>query len=161
MKEDMLEVLIYLFENYIIDGVSFEPGQDELAKELVGAGFAGEEIDKAFVWLEDLMEICEQDENRQLQVHSSHSLRFYTDEEMLRLKIPGQSLLTRLVNVGVLDQFSREMVIDRVMALDSQEVNLDHIKWVVLMVMSNQPGFAEIAEWAEVVVTEDMLPVFH
>ena len=39
MKEDMLEVLIYLFENYIVDGVSFEPGQDELAKELVGAGF--------------------------------------------------------------------------------------------------------------------------
>jgi len=160
MKEDMLEVLIYLFENYIIDGVSFEPGQDELAKELVGAGFAGEEIDKAFVWLEDLLDICEQEENGRLQQASS-SLRFYTEDEFLRLQIEGQSLLTRLVNVGVLDQFSRETVIDRVMALDSAEVNLDHIKWVVLMVLSNQPGFAEIAEWAEVVVTEDMLPVFH
>lgn len=160
MKEDMLEVLIYLFENYIIDGVSFEPGQDELAKELVGAGFAGEEIDKAFVWLEDLLDICEQEENGRLQQASS-SLRYYTDDEAIRLQIEGQSLLTRLVNVGVLDQFSREMVIDRVMALDSVEVNLDHIKWVVLMVLSNQPGFSEIAEWAEVVVTEDMLPVFH
>ena len=160
MKEDMLEVLIYLFENYIIDGVSFEPGQDELAKELVGAGFAGEEIDKAFVWLEDLLDICEQEDNGGLQQASS-SLRYYTEDEALRLRIEGQSLLTRLVNVGVLDQFSRETVIDRVMALDSAEVNLDHIKWVVLMVLSNQPGFSEIAEWAEVVVTEDMLPVFH
>ena len=50
----------------------------------------------------------------------------------------------------MLDHFSREMVIDRVMALDSIEINLDHIKWVVLMVISNQPGFDEIAEWAEV-----------
>jgi len=71
MKEDMLEVLIYLFENYIIDGVSFEPGHDELAEELVGAGFAGEEIDKAFVWLEDLMDICEQDENQRLSFGSA------------------------------------------------------------------------------------------
>ena len=161
MKEDMLEVLIYLFENYIVDGVSFEPGQDELAKELVGAGFAGEEIDKAFVWLEDLLDICEQDENHLLRQPASSSLRFYTDEEAQRLNLDGQSLLMRLVNVGVLDQYSREMVIDRVMALDSADVNIDHIKWVVLMVLSNQPGFAEIAEWAEVVVSEELAPVIH
>jgi len=145
MKEDMLEVLIYLFENYIVDGVSFEPGQDELAQELVGAGFAGEEIDKAFVWLEDLLEICEQDSVRQLQQQASSSMRFFTVKEAARLKIEGQSLIIRLVNVGLLDQFSRETVIDRVMALDSEDVDLDHIKWVILMVLSNQPGFSEIA----------------
>ncbi len=161
MKEDMLEVLIYLFENYIVDGVSFEPGQDELAKELVGAGFAGEEIDKAFVWLEDLLDICEQDEKQNSEHTATSSLRFYAAEELTRLNIEAQSLLTRLVNVGVLDQFSREMVIDRVMALDSYEVTLDHIKWVVLMVISNQPGFDEIAEWAEVVVSEDLVPIIH
>ena len=161
MKEDMLEVLIYLFENYIVDGVSFEPGQDELAKELVGAGFAGEEIDKAFIWLEDLLDICEQDLTQRPAFQSSNALRFYTEEEGQRIDIQAQSLLIRLVNVGVLDQYSREMVIDRVMALDSTEVNLDHIKWVVLMVISNQPGFDEIAEWAEVVVSEELVPVFH
>jgi uncharacterized protein Smg (DUF494 family) len=47
------------------------------------------------------------------------------------------------------------------MALESAEVTFDHIKWVVLMVLSNQPGFAEIAEWAEVVVSEDLLPAIH
>jgi Smg protein len=161
MKEDMLEVLIYLFENYIVDGVSFEPGQDELAKELVGAGFSGEEIDKAFIWLEDLLDICEQDVSQQSVIHSSNALRFYTEEESQRIDLQAQSLLIRLGNAGVLDQFSREMVIDRVMALDSTEVNLDHIKWVVLMVISNQPGFDEIAEWAEVVVSEELVPVFH
>ena len=158
----MLEVLIYLFENYIVDGINFEPSQDELAKELVGAGFNGEEIDKAFVWLEGLLDICE--DNLQLDrqpLSTSNFLRFYAEQELVRFDLEAQSLLSRLVNAGVLDQFSREMVIDRVMALDSADVNLDHIKWVVLMVLSNQPGFDEIAEWAEVVVSEEMVPVFH
>ena len=157
-----MEVLIYLFENYIVDGINFEPSQDELAKELVGAGFTGEEIDKAFVWLEGLLDICE--DNLQLDrqpLTGTHFLRFYAEQELVRFDLEAQSLLSRLVNAGVLDQFSREMVIDRVMALDSADVNLDHIKWVVLMVLSNQPGFDEIAEWAEVVVSEEMVPVFH
>lgn len=161
MKEDMLEVLIYLFENYIIDGTTFEPGQDELAKELVGAGFDGAEIDKAFVWLEDLLTISDQHNSSLNQRQSPSALRFYTTEESDRLQMAGQSLLIRLVEAGVLDQFSREMVIDRVMALDSADVNIDHIKWVVLMVLSNQPGFEDIAEWAEVVVTDELLPTFH
>ncbi|MCL4163057.1 UNVERIFIED_CONTAM: hypothetical protein GTU68_005067 [Idotea baltica] len=157
----MLEVLIYLFQNYIIDGASLDSGQDQLTEELVGAGFAGEEIDKAFIWLEDLLDICEHDESQQLQKQTSTSVRIYTDDEHATLKIEGQSLLTRLTNAGVLDQFSREMVIDRVMALDTEEVNIEHIKWVVLMVLSNQPGFAEIAEWAEVVVSEELVPIIH
>lgn len=161
MKEDMLEVLIYLFENYIIDGSSFDPGQDELAEELVGAGFPGEEIEKAFVWLEGLLDICETDAQYPTQLPASSSLRFYTNDEASRLGVSGQSLLIRLVDAGVLDQFSREMVIDRVMALDSMDVNIDHIKWVVLMVLSNQPGFADIADWAEVVVTDELIPVIH
>ena len=61
MKENMLEVLIYLFENYIINSDSFDPGQEELAKELIGAGFPDGEVDKAFVWLEGLLDVCERD----------------------------------------------------------------------------------------------------
>jgi len=160
MKEDMLEVLIYLFENYIVDGVAFDPSQDDLAQELAGAGFPNEEIEKAFVWLEGLLDICENGESHS-QKHAPGSIRFYTKDESERLQNTGLSLLTKLVNVGVLDQFSREMVIDRVMALDSPGVNLDHIKWVVLMVLSNQPGFSEIADWAEVFVSEDLIPVIH
>lgn len=162
MKEDMLEVLIYLFENYIIDGDSFEPGQDELAKELVGAGFPDGEVSKAFVWLEGLLDFCERDQSEFVwQPQATSSMRFYTSAEATRLKPEGQSLLIRLVNAGLLDQLSRETVIDRVMALESTEVTFDHIKWVVLMVLSNRPGFSEIAEWAEMVVSEELLPAIH
>ncbi len=162
MKEDMLEVLIYLFENYIIDGDSFEPGQEELAKELVNVGFPDDEVDKAFVWLEGLLDVCERDPSEvDWQPPAASSTRFYTKQELDRLKIEGQTLLARLVSAGLLDQFSRETVIDRVIALDSVDVTIDHIKWVVLMVLSNQPGFDEIAEWVEVIVSEDLLPAIH
>lgn len=162
MKEDMLEVLIYLFENYVIDGASFEPGQDELAKELVVAGFPDVEVDKAFVWLEGLLTSSDSDDHKNTwQSDSSTSIRFYSDAEARRLKPEGQSLLIRLASAGLIDQYLREMVIERVMALESNDINLDHIKWVVLMVLSNRPGFAEIAEWAEVVVSDDLLHVIH
>ena len=161
MKEGMLEVLIYLFENYIVDELSLDPDQDELAQELVGAGFASAEIDKAFIWLEDLLDVCEADSGSLWPVQKSNSMRFYNDREMDYLNNDGVALITRLVNAGVLDQSSRETVIDRVMALDSNNVNLDHIRWVILMVLGNQPGFDEISEWAEVMIIGGVLPVMH
>ncbi len=160
----MLEVLMYLFDNYIVEGIeglnSFEPSQDQIAKELAGAGFQSEEISKAFMWLEDLLEITQQSKQSTL-VQSHSSLRIYTNEEVQKLGLAGQQLLSRLVNMGVLSEFSREMVVDRVMALESIDVDIDHIRWVALMVLSNQPGFDEIAEWAEVIVTEGAVPVIH
>jgi uncharacterized protein Smg (DUF494 family) len=66
------------------------------------------------------------------------------------------------MNVGVLDQFSHELVVDRLMALDASGISISHIKWVVLMVVSNQSQLVEIADWAEVVVSaEDLIPVIH
>ena len=47
------------------------------------------------------------------------------------------------------------------MALDSEDLSEDVIRWVVLMVLSNQPGFEDIAEWTEVVVNEGAVPVIH
>lgn len=162
MKEDMLEVLIYLFENYMIDGgMSFEPEHDQIAQELVGAGFESNDINKAFAWLDDLLDLCEQSGSTHLVKQSTTAIRFYTNKERQQLKQDGLALIARLVNVGVLDSFLREMVIDRVMALESLKVNIDHIRWVILMVLSNRPGFDDIAEWAEVIVTEDVVPVVH
>ena len=161
MKEDMLEVLMYLFDNYVIDGLSrVEPSQDELAQELAGAGFQSEEIDKAFAWLEDLMQLGQQAPTRKPQAHTT-ALRVYTKDEIERLTPEGVSLLWRLMCIGVLDQFTHEMVIDRVMALEADTVDCDHLRWVVLLVLSNQPGFDEIAEWAETILDEGAVPVMH
>ena len=159
MKDGVLDVLIYLFENYIADELSFDPDQEELTEELEGAGFPSIEIDKAFAWLEDLLDACEADHQDQAHMPAHDSIRFYDEKELASLGRQGIKLLNRFIDAGVLNYISREMVIDRVMALDSNKVGIDHIRWVVLMVLSNQPGFDEISAWAEVVIAQEKLPV--
>ena len=161
MKEDMLEVLVYLFENYIADGLEWDTDHSDIEEELLGAGFDGAEIDKAFLWLEELLIACEQDSITPFNTDTTRLVRHYADAERERLSLDGEALLAKLVNAGVLDLNSREMVIDRVMALDSRDVTIDHIKWVILMVLSNQPGFEEVAEWAETIVSDGMVPLIH
>ena len=41
---------------------------------------------------------------------------------------------------GILSPLQREIVIDRLLALDTDEVDIERLKWVVLMVLSSQPG---------------------
>jgi len=41
---------------------------------------------------------------------------------------------------GILTPLQREVVLDRLLALDSEELDTEQIKWVVLMVLSSQPG---------------------
>jgi Smg protein len=41
---------------------------------------------------------------------------------------------------GILDAPTREFVIDRVMALEVDEITLEQLKWVTWMVLFHQPG---------------------
>ena len=56
MKEGVLDILIYLFENYFDaeteDG--FEPDRETIKLELEKAGFPVSEVERALCWLEDL-----------------------------------------------------------------------------------------------------------
>jgi Smg protein len=54
MKENVLDVLMYLFENYVDEDTEIEPDRIQLQDKLLEAGFPGAEIDKAFDWLENL-----------------------------------------------------------------------------------------------------------
>jgi DNA topoisomerase I len=54
MKQDVFEVLIYLFENYMHEEDDLEHDRDSLQQELHDAGFHQHEIGKAFDWLEGL-----------------------------------------------------------------------------------------------------------
>jgi hypothetical protein len=43
-------------------------------------------------------------------------------------------------NADILIPGQRELVIDRLLALDVEDLTLDQVRWVVLMVLSSQPG---------------------
>lgn len=135
MKESVLEVLVYLFENYFFcapEETSFD--RDSVQDELLRAGFHSTHIGKAWDWLADLQSAVP------ASAGIERTVRIYAPIEQEYLDLAARGLLLRLEQHGILDANSRELVLERALALDHAPVDLDDLKWVVLMVLYNQPG---------------------
>ncbi|WP_194091262.1 DUF494 family protein [Vibrio hibernica] len=135
----MMDILMYLFETYIHSDADLTIDQDELEDELLRAGFHQQEIYKALHWLEGLAAL-QQSDGAKIAKGSATSTRIYTQDEMIRIDVVCRGFILFLEQVKVLTTETREMVIDRVMGLETQEFTLDDLKWVILMVLFNVPG---------------------
>ena len=160
MKENVFDVLLYLFENYIDNDDADQPDKAALETELEQVGFPELEIDKALVWLENMTVIAEESSDAK-PVAPDLTMRFYAEEELELLNTTCRGYLLFLEQVGVLDVATREIVIERVLALDTDEIDLEQLKWVVLMVLFYQPGREVAYAWMEDLVFEDMEAVIH
>ena len=159
MKENVLDVLMYLFENYMNDEIEFDTDEESLRVELQQAGFRSTEISKAFDWLEALAN--QQNELSGDTLVNTGSTRIFTEEEADKLESDCRGFLLFLEQTGVLDHVTRELVIDRVMALESDDIDLEQLKWVVLMVLFNQPGSEAAFAWMEDMVFEEASGNLH
>ena len=155
----MFDVLMYLFENYMDDDAPLDANQEELKAELVGAGFAQGEVTKAFEWLDFIARHA--DSALPHHVPHRHAIRVYNSEEQKILDVKCRGFVLYLEQVGILDPINRELVIDRAMALDMPDFDLDRLKWVVLMVLLNQPGQETHLAWLEDFVLENFPQQLH
>jgi Smg protein len=159
VKENVLDVLMYLFEYYMDDDNQFNHDQEFLKAKLMEAGFPRSNISKAFNWLEDLIE--QQPSEEQAIPQKSLSMRVYSSEECARFNMECRGFLCYLEQMSILDTVSRELVIDRVMALESDEFDIEQLKWVILMVLFNQSDHKEAFTWMEDLVYEKMDGKLH
>ena len=138
MKESVLDILIYLFENYFDAelGLAPEPDRDTLKEELERAGFSEREVGRALEWLEQL---CA-DPERTGTIPTSRSIRVFDAREQMRLDSDCRGYILYLENIGIVNAAQRELVIDRLLALDARQIDIEQVKWVVLMVLFSQPG---------------------
>jgi Smg protein len=67
-------------------------------------------------------------------------LRIFADGELSRLSADCRAFLMLLDRQHVLTTRQRELVIERALALDIDEIDVEQLKWVVLLVLSSQPG---------------------
>jgi len=137
MKENVLDVLMYLFETYVGTDEEPEPDQNELRDELARAGFGDLEIDRALDWLDGL---TDHEEHLAGHAQTENGTRIYSDFEQERLDSSCRGYVTYLEQVGILSPPQREILIDRLLALESADIDVEQIKWVVLMVLFSQPG---------------------
>lgn len=149
MKESILDVLMYLYENYVETEFADASNFDQLRVELVEAGFPEDEVDHAFEWLGGLAA-----SRRDLADPAAGSIRLYAGAEQARLDTASRGFLLHLEQLGLLDPQARELVIDRLMSIED-EVDIERVKWVVLLVLVNQPGTEDALAQVEEMVYYD------
>ena len=124
----MIDILVYLFENYY--DFSLHPKPDALARKLSSVGFDEDEISTALVWLAGL-------KNARVAEFACdrRSTRIYSSEE--RQKLGGECLgfVLFLESAGVITPALRELVVERGMMLEDDPVPLPKFKIIVLMVL--------------------------
>ncbi|VAX06256.1 Protein of unknown function Smg [hydrothermal vent metagenome] len=153
MNENVVDILIYLFENCMDMEQTATPSQGELQAELAQVGFPDAMIKKAFQWLDELawrQSSCQQN------AQADHAIRIYAAHEIIRLDTECRGLLLFLEQHKILDQISRELVIDRALALDTAHISVDELRWIVLLVLMNQPGQeSAFARMEDLIYNED------
>ena len=136
LENTVFDILVYVFDHYMFEELPVSAERGDLARDLEIAGFRGANVERALDWLADL---ADERERPGLKANE-RAFRLYSSEEATRLDSSCQGLLLSLERGGILSATQREIVIDRLLALDTEELDLDQVKWVVLMVLSCQPG---------------------
>ncbi|NNM61317.1 MAG: DUF494 domain-containing protein [Steroidobacteraceae bacterium] len=157
MKDNVLDLLIYLFENYMNADDEPRPDRSTLKKELERAGFAEFDVERALEWLEGLSG----DQLGKVAEATARAVRVFSGHELLRLDTDVRGYLVHLENLRILSAAQRELVIDRLMALEADEIDIEQVKWVVLMVLFSQPGQESAYAQMEDLVFEERGDALH
>ena len=158
MKETVFDVLVFLYENYLDTEQENVPEADALRQELLQIGFVDHQVDQAFDWMDAL---ADRQPLEPIDASQITTFRVFSEDEQRRLDMEAQGMLMFLEQCGIVDPASRELIIERVMALGEQEISADHIRWVALIVLFNQPGMESAYSRLEELVYDDAPLTIH
>ena len=144
----MLDVLVYLFENYY--HTESYPDNDTLSRKLSAAGFENDDISEALDWLGGLARHTENPLPESLE--ASRSQRAFNSFEIAKLTTESRGFLAFLESAGILTPVLREMIIERAMAIDADLVGLEKFKVIVLIVLWTRRGNVDT------LVLDELLP---
>jgi Smg protein len=129
----MFDILLFLFESYF--DIGSYPDHDKLTVKLSAAGFEEDDIHQALTWLSGLQQLTRDAYPESI---NRSSIRLYTDFEEQRISPDGLRFLSFWEHNKIITPIEREMIIDRVIALDRKSLPLDKVKLIVLMVLWSQ-----------------------
>jgi Smg protein len=124
----MIDVLVYLFENYY--DLAAHPKPATLMRKLTAIGFEAEEVSVALDWLRELKTVSI------TEFTSDHrAQRIYTEDEQKKLGVECLNFIIFLELAGVVTPMLRELIVERGMCLNDDPVPLARFKIIVLMVL--------------------------
>ena len=136
----VLKVLIYVYDHYMLADPAEVPERHRMLADLQKRGFSVSEVVQAMEWLSALVGDQRATPGSVDPERGREGLRVFADGELSRLSPDSRAFLMLLDRQHVLTPHQRELVIDRALALDVDEVDVEQLKWVVLLVLSSQPG---------------------
>jgi len=139
MNPSVLDIVLYLFEN-VLEDASEQPPRAAMESMLRSGGFPEPTVTQALDWLETLE--ARRDGSLPGRARPG-TLRIFAGPELVRIDPRARGFLLHLEHIGVLDAAQRELVVERLLALDEEEVGVDEVQWVTLLTLFRQPGQEE------------------
>ena len=136
----VLKVLIYVYDHYMMADPADVPERQHMLEDLQKRGFSVSEVVQAMEWLSALVGDQRASPGPAEGEPGRGALRVFADGELSRLSADCRAFLMLLDRQRVLTPQQRELVIERALALDIDEVEVEQLKWVVLLVLSSHPG---------------------
>lgn len=152
MRESVIDVLFYLFDDLLPGYDRPETDLHEMARWLGEAGFSGEDVDRAMQWFYELSLLV----GSVLQpLASSEAVRIFSPEECRLLDGEARDYLQGLLRCGALDHALLEKVVERLMALE-EKLDMTAVRWVTALVVLNVYD-GNVPEQALMALQEDWL----
>ena len=137
IKEDFLDILLYLFEYYSEDPVRESDTSFVIRDHLIDAGFQDAAIDHAMDWVEIFKN---PKEDTMLHVPSSTSVRILSDDEKNLLDVECQNYISRLEKFGLLTPENRELLIDKLTSIGFEPMDLEVVKALSILMLFQEPS---------------------
>jgi Smg protein len=140
IKQSVVDVLMFLFERYLDDEEQTETShvtdeRDSIQPRLEEVGFRNHEINQAFNWLESLVD---SQHNKQPVPLKETSTRIYSEQEKKLISLESIGFLNFLEQINILTPVTRELILDRVVAL-GQALDAEQLKWIIMIVLHSRP----------------------
>lgn len=139
MRESVIDVLFYLFDDLLDDDVSAQADVEEMADQLNRAGFASEDVGRAMTWFSELSSL---NQDQLSETERPPLLRIFSEREAVYIDQHGQNYLLGLLRRGVINNALLEKIIERALALE-EPLEERTLRWVAAMVVLNIYGYVD------------------
>ncbi len=134
MSERVVEILVYLMSQIREKNGGIE-GIDGVSKELLNQGYTENEINAAFSWLFDKIQMDQEEILAESSVELHHSFRVLHEAEKLVIRPEAQGYLIQLKELGIISESDLEQIIERAMMLGVNAVTANDIKSLVVSLL--------------------------
>ncbi|MGC8467562.1 MAG: DUF494 domain-containing protein [Acidithiobacillus sp.] len=144
--EDVIDIISYLLDH--LD----DEDDLEVEDQLRAVGYPEEDIQRALDWMDGFDAVSEQHDN-------ARATRAYHPWELRNLSVATRGQLQEWERLGVINGVLRERIIDRLLALELDEADVDTLDWVAFLVLANEPGPESL--WMDNLLDPDGKRILH